>query len=240
MQVRMGQANAGSTHPSGRAVETVFGERWSLVINLIGPDAFSVLDVGCRKRELRDHLPPNSRYVGMDLFPPADVIASAEEPLPFDDNAFETVVLADVLEHLENPHGALDEAMRVGRRSVIVLLPNLFTLLWRIYFAAFGRMPSQKYAFGPYPRADRHRWLMNFDQAAAFTAGRADLAGWRLARECAYAMPFRRRSARLAYAVARSLGGPNLWSWEYAARLEPGSTMTEPAARRVSTPGVGR
>jgi SAM-dependent methyltransferase len=157
----------------------------------------------------------------LDLGPPADVIASAEDPLPFDDDSFDTVVLADVLEHLNDPHRALDEAMRVGRRSVVVLLPNLFTLVFRIYFALLGRMPSQKYAFGPDPQVDRHRWILNFEQAASFTAGRASLANWRVARECAYVLPFRRLSARAAYGVASLIGGPNLWSWEYAARLEP-------------------
>jgi SAM-dependent methyltransferase len=206
----------------GRPIEIVSGDRWSLIVDLIGPDTGSVLDVGSRRRELREYLPENGRYVGLDLFPPADVIASAEEPLPFDDDSFDTVVLADVLEHLNDPHRALDEAMRVGSRSVVVLLPNLFTLVGRIYFAALGRMPSQKYAFGPDPQVDRHRWIMNFDQAAAFTRGRARLAGWRVARECAYALPFRRLSARFAYRLAGLVGGPNLWSWEYAARLEPG------------------
>jgi len=204
-----------------RPTESVSGDRWTLIVDLIGPDTESVLDVGCRKGELREHLPEKARYVGLDLLPPADVIASAEEPLPFDDDSFESVVLADVLEHLNDPHRALDEAMRVARRPVVVLLPNIFTLLIRIYFAALGRMPSQKYAFGPEPKGDRHRWIMNFDEAASFTAGRAALTNWCVARECAYALPFRRRSARLAYGVAGVIGGPNLWSWEYAARLEP-------------------
>jgi SAM-dependent methyltransferase len=213
----------------GRALDMVSGDRWSLIVDLIGTDTGSVLDVGCRGRELREHLPATAAYVGVDLFPPADVIASAEEQLPFDDDSFESVVLADVLEHLDDPHAALDEAMRVAARSVVVLLPNLFTLLGRVYFAAFARMPSKKYAFGPDPCVDRHRWLMNVDQAAAFTAGRAALAQWHVARECAYALPFRRLSARLAYGLARLIGGPNLWAWEYAARLEPdvrGTTKT--------------
>jgi SAM-dependent methyltransferase len=135
--------------PLSRQIETVSGDRWTLIADLIGPDTQSVLDVGCRTRELQEHLPKRTHYIGLDLSPPADVIASAEDPLPFDDDSFETVVLADVLEHLNHPHAALDEAMRVGRRSVIVLLPNLFTLVFRIYFAALGRLPNGKYAFGP-------------------------------------------------------------------------------------------
>jgi hypothetical protein len=216
-------------------VERISGDRWSLIVDLIGPDTAFVLDVGCRGRELCNHLPATTDYVGLDLGPPADVIASAEEPLPFEDHLFETVVLADVLEHLNDPHSALDEAMRVARNSVVVLLPNIYTLVARIYFAGFGRMSSAKYLFGPEPRTDRHRWIMSFEEAASFTRGRAALNTWRVAREYAYLLPFRRRSARLAYWVARVAAGPNLWSWEYAARLEPGlsDARTEPSVRRV-------
>jgi SAM-dependent methyltransferase len=194
--------------------------RWELIVGLLEPDTDSVLDVGCRRRELCEHLPPGTTYAGMDLFEPADVIASAEEPFPFEENSFDSVVLADVLEHLDDPHAALDEAMRVARNAVVVLLPNLYTLFVRLHYLVRGRMPSGKYAFGVHPPEDRHRWIMNFDQAAAFTRGRAELAGWRVAREYAYNWPFR-PLARLGYWIARRVGGPNLWSWEYAARLEP-------------------
>ena len=70
-------------------------------------------------------------YVGRDLFAPADVIANAEEPLPFDDCAFDTVVTADVLEQLNHPHGTFDEALRVARRGIVVLLPNVLSLALR-------------------------------------------------------------------------------------------------------------
>jgi len=208
-------------------IEHVSGDRWSLIVSLIGRDTASVLDVGCRGRELRDHLPKGAGYVGLDLLPPADVIASAEEPLPFEDDSFETVVLADVLEHLDDPYLALDEAMRVARKSVVILLPNIYTLMMRLYFAAFGRLPTAKYRFEVEPRVDRHRWIMSFDEAASFTHERASRRAWRVAREYAYLLPFRRWTARLAYRMARITGSRNLWAWEYAARLEPSGSPNQ-------------
>lgn len=195
------------------------GERWSVITELIGDDWGSVLDVGCRDRRLTEHLPRETKYTGLDLLPPADVIASAEDPLPFDADAFDCVVLADVLEHLNNPHAALDEALRVAGRAVIVLLPNVLSLALRLRIVA-GRLP-EKYRFGPHASLDRHRWIMNFDQAAAFTRGRAELNGWIVMREYAYTLPLRRFSARTAYALAHYVSGPNVWAWEYMARLEP-------------------
>jgi SAM-dependent methyltransferase len=207
----------------GRLVRSVVsplpGARWDVIADLIGIDTTSVLDVGCRDRALKDHLASSVRYVGLDLFPPADVIASADEPLPFEDGAFDAVVLADVLEHLNDPQAALDESIRVASKSVVVLLPNLYTLLLRVHYLT-GRTFG-KYHFGPDNSLDRHRWLMNFDQAADFTRGRAARSGWRVAREGGHTGDFRRTSARAVYAVARTLGTPNLWAWEYVARLEP-------------------
>ena len=200
-------------------IHRVSGDRWSVITELIGEDCRSVLDVGCRDRRLTEHLPSESQYTGLDLGPPADVIASAEDSLPFEDDAFDCVVLADVLEHLDNAHAAIDEALRVARRAVVVLLPNVLTLALRVRIVA-GHLP-QKYRFGPHNSPDRHRWIMNFDQAAAFTRSRAELNGWTVAREYAYTLPMRRFSARTAYALARCLAGPNVWAWEYVARLEP-------------------
>jgi SAM-dependent methyltransferase len=207
------------------------GERWAMIVELIGPDTASVLDVGCRDRELRRWLPSSTRYVGLDIHEPADVVASVEDPLPFPDDAFECVVLADVLEHLEDPHGALDEALRVARRSVVVVLPNVYTLLLRLRYLSgetFG-----KYEFGPTSPVDRHRWIMNMAQAASFTSARASQAGWKVASSCAWDRPFRRFSARLGYALARAVGSENLWAWAYGARLEPACRDRVPPPRRA-------
>jgi SAM-dependent methyltransferase len=157
--------------------------------------------------------------VGVDLFPPADVLASAEKPLPFGDDSFEVVVFADVLEHLDDPHGALDEGLRIARQVVVVLLPNLYTAWNRLYFAR-GRLYGGKYALGVEPTLDRHRWFLRFDEARAFVRGRADRAGWAVSREIAHTPAFRHPGMLTTYWLARRVGGPNLWSWEYAARLE--------------------
>jgi SAM-dependent methyltransferase len=208
------------------SLERISGDRWCVIRELIAEDTASVLDVGCRDRALARHLPPLSRYVGLDLGPPADVIATADGPLPFDDDSFETVVLADVLEHLNDPHTALDEAMRVARSAVVILLPNMYTLYYRLRFV-MGRLPGNKYAFGAEQPRDRHRWLPTFEEAAEFTRQRADAAGWHAAREYAYDRPFHRPAARFAYWITRLVGSPGLWSWEYIARLEPRSVSSK-------------
>jgi 2-polyprenyl-3-methyl-5-hydroxy-6-metoxy-1,4-benzoquinol methylase len=43
--------------------------------------------------------------------------------LPFDDRSFDTVTLLEILEHLERPHAAVGEALRVARQRVIITVP---------------------------------------------------------------------------------------------------------------------
>jgi len=206
--------------PIGDGLDASSGPRWTLIADLVGPAPESVLDVGCRDRALQAYLPDGTRYVGVDILPPADVVASAEEPLPFQDRSFDVVVFADVLEHLNNPHGALDEGMRIARRGVVVLLPNLYTAWNRLHFVR-GRLYTQKYMLDVEPTVDRHRWFLRYDEGRAFVRGRAVRAGWGVSRETAHTPAFRHPGMRATYWIARRAGGPNLWAWEYAARLEP-------------------
>src|SRR5438093_7024621 len=113
----------------GLSTPRITGSRWDVIVRLIRPASTSVLDFGCRGGELRGYLPTSSTYVGADIHAPASVIASADAHFPFRTDAVDEVVLADVLEHLDRPHVALDEAMRVAKRGVVVLLPNVLTLI---------------------------------------------------------------------------------------------------------------
>jgi 2-polyprenyl-3-methyl-5-hydroxy-6-metoxy-1,4-benzoquinol methylase len=50
------------------------------------------------------------------------------EKLEFPDKSFDTVIMLEVLEHLEGPHAALSEALRVARQNLILSVPNLSPL----------------------------------------------------------------------------------------------------------------
>lgn len=75
-----------------------------------------VLDVGCGHRPFRGLLPPGARYIGMDYN--ADVepdVVGSVLALPFRDDAVDSVMCNEVLEHVPEPSAALDEVWRVLR-----------------------------------------------------------------------------------------------------------------------------
>lgn len=138
----------------------------------------SVLDVGCDVRRLAGHLPEGAAYTGVDMNEAADVVLNLDaEPLPFGPRSFDTVVCTDVLEHLSDPHGVLDQLLTIACGHVVVSLPNpVKELLWAIWNGSGGAL---KYYGLPTERpADRHRWFFGYREAEAFLAARAAQHGW--------------------------------------------------------------
>lgn len=89
-----------------------------------------VLDVGCASQMLRPYVTKyGARYTGLDvarIFHP-DIIADTENMHMIGDDVYDCVILADVLEHLPNLGNAIREAIRVGKK-VILVVPNLYHL----------------------------------------------------------------------------------------------------------------
>lgn len=113
----------------------------------------SVLDVGCGDGLLMEALiKKGSLVVGIDLSEEgvrkckekgltASVLDVSSEVLPFQNNAFDTVVILDVLEHLYAPGNLMEEAKRVSKKNVIVGVPNFNSLPARIQ-VLLGRVPE--------------------------------------------------------------------------------------------------
>ena len=114
---------------------------WRDITRHFAADA-ELLDVGCGTGWLADHF---SRYTGIDASP--DAVATAQGKgrnvvqgdvdarLPFDDAAFDGVVLKDLLEHVADPVAVVREVGRVLRPGgrVFASSPDAQRWVWDDY-----------------------------------------------------------------------------------------------------------
>ena len=127
-------------------------ERIPLIRAAIGQGR-RVLDLGCRSGALTGHFLEGNEVVGLDVDAAAlakarelgieTVVASVEEPLPFEDSSFDAVVAGELLEHLQFPDALVAEAKRVLRPGGVFVgsVPNAFRLQSRLRFLR-GRAPE--------------------------------------------------------------------------------------------------
>lgn len=93
-----------------------------------------ILDVGCATGEYCEKLNGlGFNCVGVDINP--EYVAKAKKngvkayvingkSLDFSNNSFDTVLLFEVLEHVNDPNGVLKEAKRVAIKNILVTVPN--------------------------------------------------------------------------------------------------------------------
>ncbi len=177
----------GEHHRSSRSEDFVFAgpERAELFRQHVGGPGRHVLDLGCRYGALTRAYLAGNEVVGVDV--DREALAEAaklgiethwanvDEPLPFADESFDAVVAGELLEHVRDPRGLVEEAHRVlrGRGTFIGSVPNAFRLKNRLRFL-LGRKPEDDpthlHMFSP----DEVRALLrSFEDARVyFIAGR--------------------------------------------------------------------
>jgi ubiquinone/menaquinone biosynthesis C-methylase UbiE len=107
-------------------------ERIRDLLELIPPYGDSILDVGARDGYLSRRLVGRfARVVALDLaqpevrYPGVEAVAGDAAALAYPDDAFDTVVCAEVLEHIASADlaRACSELARVARRAVVIGVP---------------------------------------------------------------------------------------------------------------------
>jgi len=108
-----------------------------------------LLDIGCGLKPYGPLLAPYvTEHVGVDhpdsphALTSVDVLATAYD-IPLDDASFDTVLLTEVLEHLERPADALAECFRLLRPGGRLILTTPF--IWTVHEA-----PRDFYRFSPF------------------------------------------------------------------------------------------
>ena len=94
----------------------------------------SILDIGCGHGVYgRELLKKGYEYTGIEANKEyaaeagkyVNAVHMRAEKLDFPDQSFDTVILLEVLEHLEDPYTALTEIRRVARKNLVVSVPNI-------------------------------------------------------------------------------------------------------------------
>jgi SAM-dependent methyltransferase len=119
----------------------------------------TVLDIGARHGVMRQHLDPTLTYRTADRSGEHDFNLNLEVPLEMADRSFDYTIALDVIEHVDNIHGALHEILRITNRSSIISLPSMAGYTSRLRFLLSGSFATDKYDLPVEPVDDRHRWL---------------------------------------------------------------------------------
>ncbi len=93
-----------------------------------------MLDAGCATGEYIQRLGTlgyhcvgedvNSEYIDMAKQKGLDAHVMDAKHLEFPDKSFDTIILFDVLEHVDRPEEVLKDARRVARKNVLITVPN--------------------------------------------------------------------------------------------------------------------
>ena len=123
----------------------------------------SLLDLGSRDQILKKFLPEKISYTGVDISMNKNnnIISDLNQKLNFDNGAFDFVTALDVAEHLDDPKTFLRECLRVSKKKVLIVLPNISYYESRFRFLLKGNLGS-KYHFSGDNKDDRHKWFTNF------------------------------------------------------------------------------
>jgi len=122
-----------------------------------------LLDLGSRDQILKKFLPEKIIYTGVDVSTSNNdnIIFDLNQKFNFDNESFDFVTALDVAEHLDDPKIFLKECLRVSKKKVLIVLPNIAYYESRFRFLLKGNLGS-KYHFSGNNKDDRHKWFTNF------------------------------------------------------------------------------
>jgi len=134
-------------------------KKFSEVKKLIQPRLnLKILDIGCHDAAIIKFL-PKCEYYGIDIDPKeisklkkqgvnAEIADLNKDPLPFQKERFDYILLLDVLEHVINPKQLLKDTKELlkPRGKIITTLPNDYHLLNKLRFITNKHLTEDPFA----------------------------------------------------------------------------------------------
>ena len=187
-------------------------QKFIVLSNLLKNENGSLLDLGSRDQILKRFIPNKIKYTGADISSNKEntnIIIDLNKKLEFENNSFDFVTTLDVAEHLDDPKIFFEECLRVSKRKVFVVLPNISYYEFRFHFMFFGNLGS-KYHFSGKNDDDRHKWFTNFDLVNNFfKINHKDFEIMKIIKT--------RNKLKFLYFIEKFLSKvfPNLFSWSF-------------------------
>jgi SAM-dependent methyltransferase len=135
------------------------------------PERARLLDVGCGDAEITRRLMdqrPDIDARGIDVLVRPDTALPVEafdgQRIPYEDGAFDTLLLVDVLHHAEDPQALLGEATRVARSHLVIKDHRLDGLLAGPTLRFMDRVGNARYHVDlPHNYWSEARWRQAFE-----------------------------------------------------------------------------
>ena len=131
--------------------------KFKQVAKLIPPNS-KILDIGCNNGDIRSFF-ENPNYFGVDLDKElinqliekgisAKRVDLNKEPIPFENEKFEYILLLDIIEHVVNPKKLLENAKKQlnPHGKMIITLPNDYHFLNKIRFVLNKHLTADPFA----------------------------------------------------------------------------------------------
>ena len=157
----------------------------------------SILNIGGGgKKHLLKYINPKE-YLELDITGNPDIKIDLDNtnPIPIEDNRFDTIICTDVLEHLEELHQVFSELIRISNKYLIISVPNAwkgFSITSRKVYN--GNAGEAGIDVGKYKKfyglplnkpIDRHRWFFSYTEAEEFFRKNSNTLSYRIVREYA-------------------------------------------------------
>ena len=131
----------------------------------------TLLDIGCRDCVLKNCIPENVNYVGLDMAQNKHKTVTHVGSFPYDflfsAQNFDITCALDCLEHMDDIQFGLEEMLRITSRMAVIVLPNMSHVVFRLKYLLTGRI-GDKYDLRTDSGKDRHRWLTTLRQSDVF------------------------------------------------------------------------
>jgi len=138
--------------------ELFLKNKFNQVARLIKPNT-KVLDIGCNDGNIRNFLPKNIIYYGVDIDREfiqdlknkninAEQADLNKDEIPFQNEKFDYILLLDIIEHVVNPKDLLEQSKNKLKPNgrIIITLPNDYHILNKLRFITNKHLTEDPFA----------------------------------------------------------------------------------------------